>query len=205
MDIQVNRDNYDFLKYSNLERWADYYFQLKEIFKNSVSSVLEIGIGDGVVGSYLRQNSSIKYTGVDYAADVNPDIVADIFSVPVPDKSYDAACAFEVLEHIPFEDVPRALTEMSRIARKYLLVSVPHFGPQITFSCKLPLLPKLSFFWKIPYPKEHVWNGQHYWELGEKGYPASRLRNLLGKFGDILYDYVPKEAPYHHFFVIKIK
>jgi SAM-dependent methyltransferase len=48
---------------------------------------------------------------------------ASAYELPFDDKSFDCVCALEVLEHL---ERPRdALTEIARVARKALLLSVP--------------------------------------------------------------------------------
>ena len=49
--------------------------------------------------------------------------------MPVEDGAYDAIVCSQVLEHLPFEDVERALAELARVARVGLVVSVPDATP----------------------------------------------------------------------------
>jgi ubiquinone/menaquinone biosynthesis C-methylase UbiE len=49
---------------------------------------------------------------------------ADAEDLPFADGEFDMACAIEVLEHVP--DPERTLAEMVRVARRHVLVSVPH-------------------------------------------------------------------------------
>ena len=62
------------------------------------------------------------------------DIVSDILSIPLPDRSLDAIMCTEVLEHIP--DPLGAIKEFSRLIKPggYLLITAPfasitHFAP----------------------------------------------------------------------------
>ena len=75
---QVSKEHYRFSKYADEARFASYYHQLKEILDASPASVVDIGVGDGVVGDYLRRRGSVEYVCVDYAADLNPDVVAGL-------------------------------------------------------------------------------------------------------------------------------
>lgn len=201
---QVEKDAYQFSSYAHAGRFVSYFHQLRYIHQYSPQTVLEIGVGDAVVGSFLKQNTQIAYTSVDIAEDLHPDIVAPVQKIPVGDKSYDVSCAFEVLEHIPFDQFESAVKEMVRVSKKAVLISVPHFGPPLQFSLKIPFLPHIRFSVKIPFPKTHVFNGQHYWELGKKGYPVSRVRNILKKHGKLVEEYIPFENQYHHFFILEV-
>jgi hypothetical protein len=73
----------------------------------------------------------------------------------------------------------------------------------VSFSCKIPFLSEVRFAIKLPFPRKHVFNGQHYWELGKKGYPRSRIYKKLSNYGTLVRDFVPFGSSYHHFFSIK--
>jgi ubiquinone/menaquinone biosynthesis C-methylase UbiE len=200
---QVDKDHYRFSRYAHTDRFASYFYQLKEIHEAGAKTVLEVGVGDAVVGNYIRDNTSISYKSIDVAADVNPDVVGSVLDLPFEDGTFDAVCAFEVLEHIPFESFEKAVSEMSRVARKNVLISVPHFGPPVKFLIKLPFLPEIRFAFKIPYRRKHIWNGQHHWELGKKGFTEKAVLSVLNKHGKVIRNYVPFENQYHHFFILE--
>lgn len=203
---QITKDDgYRFGSYGFEGRFISYFHQLREILSLKPSSVLEVGVGDKVFGSFLKNNTTVAYTSVDIAEDLEPDVIGSVLSLPFEDKSFDVVCAFEVLEHLPFEDFDTALSELSRVAKKAVVVSLPHFGPMMSFSFKIPLIKEVRFAYKLPLYKEHVFNGQHYWEIGKKGYPTSRIREKLRAHGKITRDFVPWGSGYHHFFTTLIQ
>ena len=202
---QVGRENYRAGKYAKLDRFASYAVQVELIGATQPLSVLEVGVGDGVVSEYFRRHSSIAYKTVDFAADLTPDIVADVRELPVEADSFDTVCAFEVLEHLPFSEFEIAMRELMRVAKKYVLLSLPHFNHPIKVSLKVPLLPEIKLLFQIPHPKVHVFDGQHYWEIGKRGYSARRIRSILSKYGALEREFVPFENPAHRFFVIRKK
>ncbi len=202
---QVDREAYEFSRYSSSGRFVSYYHQLRCLLALRPRSVLEAGVGDGVIGDYLRRNTTVAYQSLDIAADLRPDVMGSVLAIPLPDRSVDIACAFEVLEHLPFDHFERAVRELARVARTHVLLSLPHYGPAFTFSLKLPLLPKLTLAFKVPHPLVHTFDGQHYWEIGKRGYPPRRLRAILQTIGDIEEEFIPFESQYHHFFVLKIR
>ncbi|MEX0931932.1 MAG: class I SAM-dependent methyltransferase [Candidatus Paceibacterota bacterium] len=206
MTTQVEKEHYNFEKYGHVGRWVSYHHQLKEVLLCNPSSILEIGVGDKVFGSYIKNNTTISYTSFDTAEDLHPDIVGDITKpLPFGDTTFDVVCAFEVLEHIPFEQVEGAIREMVRVSKKGIVVSVPHFSHPLKFLLKIPLVKEIAVAFRIPHPKEHTFNGEHYWELGKKGYSVERLLTLLKKYGAIKKHFVPFGYQYHHFFVLEKK
>ncbi len=202
---QVDKTHYDFSRYAFEGRFVSYYYQLREALALSPQSILEVGVGDKVFGSFIKNNTTVSYLSVDVAADLRPDVVGSVLALPFPDKSHDVVCAFEVLEHLPFEQFDKAVSELARVARTHVVLSVPHFGPMLSFSLKIPFLPHLHFAFKLPFPKKHEFNGQHYWEVGKQGYPLSLIRQKLSTQGRLVKDFVPFGNPYHHFFVIEIE
>lgn len=202
---QVDKSQYRFEKYAFEGRFVSYYWQLKEVLALDPSSVLEIGVGDRVFRSFVKNNTAVSYTSIDVAEDLHPDVVGSVLELPFANQSFEVVCAFEVLEHLPFQEFDTALTELCRVARTHVVVSLPHFGPMLSFSLKIPFLPQIRVAWKIPFPKKHVFNGQHYWEIGKHGYPISLMRKRLSAHGELERDFVPFGSPYHHFFVLKLK
>ena len=199
---QVDARAYEFGSYVHMDRWSSYYYQLIEIFACKPVSVLEVGVGDGVVGERIRAGG-VSYTSVDIAEDVHSDITASVTSIPVEDMSYDTVCAFEILEHLPFDKFDIALAELARISKCNVLLSLPHFGPSLRLEFKIPFLPRVRLAWKVPVPKKHVFNGQHYWEIGKRGYSIRRIRHAIEKHFSIKKEFVPFENQYHHFFVLE--
>ncbi|MGC9605503.1 MAG: class I SAM-dependent methyltransferase [Minisyncoccia bacterium] len=199
---QVDKKSYSLRGYSQPERWVSYGSQLRTALDLEPESVLEVGVGDKVFGSYIKNNTNISYKSVDIALDLAPDIVGDVLKLPCADRSFDVVCAFEVLEHVPFADLDRALGELDRVSRRHAVISLPHFGPPVRFLLKLPFLPYFRLAFKLPYPKEHAFNGQHYWEMGKRGYPARKVREIIRRHFQIRREFVPFGSPYHHFFVL---
>ena len=207
MNKQVGKEHYNFSSYVSLDRWASYWQQIKEIISLQPAEVLEIGVGDKVLASYLKNNTKINYKNVDIAEDLAPDIIADVRHLPMADDSFDIVCAFEVLEHLPFADFDQALSEMKRVSKKHILISLPHWGRHFAFKI---FLPKIGYKkWQYKFDKKpivHEFKGEHYWEIGKKDYPLQRIKKYIEKCGlEIVKDEIFFESPYHHFFTLKKK
>ena len=51
--------------------------------------------------------------------------------LPFGDGAFDCITAFETFEHLPPESVPAALAEVRRVTSRYVLATIPSFGPNI--------------------------------------------------------------------------
>ena len=204
---QVDKTHYSFEKYFYPGRWMSYWYQTKEISsKADITSVLDVGPGTTFMHDILKiHRPDIEYKTLDIAQDIQPDFIGEVTAIPLPDDSYDAVTAFQVLEHIQFSDFEPALLEMRRISRKYVFLSLPHFGTSIELQFRIPPFKRVQFFFKIPRPKTHVFGGQHYWEIGKKGYSPKKIRDIMQKHFIILNEYVPFENQYHHFYIMEKK
>ena len=195
--------NYFDPNYDDEKRWMSYFHQVKEILAFKPESVLVIGKGNGLVSEYLKLDG-IKTVTLDIDKSLGPDIVASVIKMPFKDNEFDIALCAQVLEHSPYSDFEKSLLEIKRVVRSGAVISLPHFGPAIRFLFKFPIFPEIKFMIKIPYPKKHIYKGEHYWEIGKLGYPARKIKKSIKEIGfTIEKDYIVFENPLHHFFILK--
>ena len=91
----------------------------------STARVLDAGCGEGVLVDEYAGRLAIEGLDANYAsARVRR---GSLTALPYPDATFDRALCLDVLEHLSFEDQPRALAELHRVLRPggELLVSVP--------------------------------------------------------------------------------
>ncbi len=98
-----------------------------------VSSVLEVGVGEGDVSERVRARyPAASVVGVDlpdgtlaaeWARRDLHNAFASASRLPFADRRFDLVLAIEVLEHVP--DPAAALTEIARVARDAVVLSVP--------------------------------------------------------------------------------
>src|SRR5215212_4320947 len=108
-----------------------------EVVALSPRTFLDAGCGEGFVARrILDAVPDITLTGCDVsgaaleiAASTNVGarfVAGSVVELPFPDCSFDVVGCFEVLEHLP-DDLPsRALSELARVARQAVVLSVPH-------------------------------------------------------------------------------
>lgn len=202
--LQVQKQHYFSEGYNHKARWITYFYQMRLLQDVHAKTVLEIGPGHGWMATILR-SLGVDVKTADFDPELNPDYVAEVGNLPMEDGSFDVVCAFEVLEHLPFEEFQHNITEMARAAKSHVIISLPdHRRTLINFSLKLPFLPTVALFVKIPSLKKHVFDGQHYWEIGKRGYSPKAVRDKIRAAGLVLErSFVPADAPMNHYFVIR--
>ncbi len=92
-------------------------------------SLLDVGCGTGLLVYFLRL-FGVKAYGVDvsdYALSKAPRTIvpylkaAEILKLPYKDQSFEVVTTFNVLEHLPLSDIPKALKECNRVKINYCL------------------------------------------------------------------------------------
>src|SRR3989338_10935584 len=102
--------------YDSLGRFISYFYQIKETINTKPKTILEIGIGNKTVCYYLKY-AGFHVTTLDINKELNPDKVGDIRDIPFPNNQFDTVIACEILEHIPFLDLPKAFEELKRVSK----------------------------------------------------------------------------------------
>jgi len=194
--------NYSFTKYDTQSRWQSYWHQINQVLKQNPNNVLEIGVGNKLVSDYLRKQG-IKVITADVNKNLNPDVEACVLNLPFENNAFDVVLCCEVLEHLPFNHFEQALGEIKRVTKQTVILSLPHFGPPIKLSFKIPFLKEIKLAFKIPFPKKHIKN-EHFWEIGKKDYPLKKIKSTLQKHFVISQTFIPFENQYHCFFVLKV-
>ena len=113
-------------------------FLLGVIPSGQCDTLLDVGSGRGVfLFPLLREFPELEVTSMDIlphrvelldcvrlggVANLHP-MLGDICGCALPDKSFDVVTMLEVLEHIP--DTEAAVKNAVRLARNYIIVSVP--------------------------------------------------------------------------------
>lgn len=202
--MSVPIPEYKSAKYEHLDRWISYYRQIQEVFSLRPANLLEIGKGSGLVSTVLKSRG-LDVVSLDIDPEVKPDVVGSVLALPFEDKKFDVTLCAEVLEHLPFEEFPKALSEIRRVTRCAVVLSLPNWGWTFWLGLKLPMLPKLDFFWKLTGVLKHPSGGEHFWEIGKRGYPLRRISTAIEKAGfRIRKTYLKPDSSYHRFFLLDV-
>ncbi len=96
------------------------------------ASLADIGCGNGVFVNYLKEKlPNLNLLAIDRSKTALKFVKTeskegDIADIPLPDKSYDCVSCLEVIEHLPVGVYKKALSELARISKKYVIISVPY-------------------------------------------------------------------------------
>ena len=90
--------------------------------------VLDAGCGEGVLVDEFAHALAIEGLDPNYSSDRVR--TGSLLALPYADASFDRAMCLDVLEHLQYEEQPRALAELFRVLRPSgeLLVSVPNLA-----------------------------------------------------------------------------
>lgn len=203
---QVEKSHYEFQKYVGKPRWTSMWHQLDELKRLSPERVLEIGPGPGLFKAVAGQ-FGVRVETLDLAADLNPDHVGSVTDMPFVDNSFDVVCAFQVLEHLPYDLAMQGYREMRRVSRGNLLISLPDAKLVWRYAGYIPKVGAFDRLVTRPFatPKQHEFDGEHHWELNKRDYPLERIMADFSDEDSQIKTYRVKENPYHRFFVITPK
>ena len=192
-------------EYDSKGRFISYWHQIDEVMTIGLAPVLEIGIGNGFVSDWLKKRQ-IDVTTMDIDHRLGPDKVGSILSLPFPDGAFKVVTCFEVLEHLPYEDFPKALSEIYRVLGEYALLSMPDCNRSYQVGIQIPMLGEFKKLIQLPRAKQtrHILGGQHCWEIGKEGYPLSRIISDMKRVEfEVEKTFRVFENPYHRFFKLK--
>jgi ubiquinone/menaquinone biosynthesis C-methylase UbiE len=208
MQKQVEASHYEFKNYISKERWSSFYHQIDEIIAINPASVLEVGVGSGLLGMMLKNVIRCNYQSIDVDEELKPDFTGSVLQMDFQDNSYDVVGCFQVLEHLSYEQCfHKALSEIFRVAKKAVIISLPDTGRVLRLH-----IPKICNQKIVKRPfvkkKEHKYDGQHYWEINKKNYEIDKIIEKINAVSRSYNFFMEKEFrvwenPYHHFFVLK--
>ena len=201
---QVNKAHYDFKSYMDKGRWMSVWHQLNEVIKLEPKTCLEVGPGPGLFKN-VSSNFGIHVETIDLDPELQPDHVGSATSLPFDKESFDVTCAFQMLEHLPYSASLDAFSELVRVSKKGVVISIPDAETVYRWQVWIPTVA--AFDRLIPpkgsKPKEHVFDGEHYWEINKVGYMLDKVIQDLTKICKMENTYRVMENPYHRFFVFR--
>jgi len=205
MKLQIETSHYFNMFYDSKKRFISYWHQIYEIIKLEPKRVLEIGIGNSFLSKYLKDRN-LKVITLDIDEKLNPDKVGSVLNIPFADNSFEVVACYELLEHLPYENFFKAISEIFRVSKSYSVLSLPdksRFCSLYLQIQKIVIFKKLLGLPRISVPI-HKFDGEHYWEIGKAGYPLEKITKDIQRTGfKIEKTYRIFENPEHRFFILR--
>lgn len=118
------------------------------------ASLLDAGCGNGLFCNYVQGRGRVsRVVGLDRSRTALKYVKTEKFQgsiteLPFADREFDCVTSLEVLEHLPVRTFEDARREIARVAKKYIVISVPNnqiLGEGMTQcpSCKTRFDPDL--------------------------------------------------------------
>lgn len=142
--------------------------------------LLEIGVGTQFTANYLR-SKGVTVSTLDIDAEKQPDIVANVAAYDFP-RSYDAILAFEVFEHLPFDDFRASLGRLAGASRRHVFLSLPRNRKvALDLRVKLPKLRARQLQWRVR--KGRIDEPYHVWEIDHGDITVESLEREFAAHG----------------------
>ncbi len=191
MALQVDKNHYFKARYGDLRRFVSYFYQIDFIRNTGAKKILFIGVGDSLVSDYLRKISDIELTTFDIDPALNPDVVGDVKKLPFEKNEFDCVVAYEVLEHVPFEDFSQILSQLREITREWVVLFLPI--RQIGFECilRFPFIRKILNrpFLRIllTIPIKFPGSSHHHWVIDNKRFSIKKICQSIENYFNIIH------------------
>lgn len=97
-----------------------------------VRTLLDVGCGNGVFTNRLAlARPEIHVTATDRSREAlkyvdTQKFTSDMTSIPCPNASFDCVTCLQVIEHLPYDRYQPSLSELARVARRYIVIGVPY-------------------------------------------------------------------------------
>ena len=163
----------------SIKQWQ-FYWQQQKLMEGNIDpneKILEIGVGSGFTANYLKSKGYHVET-VDIDAAKKPDFIMNIADADPTFFDYDVILAYNVFEHIPFDDFLKVMNDFNRSRVSKLFIGLPMFKKIIIeINFILPYLNPVHI--KVFKSRRKLSTNHHHWELGYKSFNLKTLEKEL--------------------------
>ncbi|MFH1931813.1 MAG: methyltransferase domain-containing protein [Pseudomonadota bacterium] len=181
----------------HLSNFDNTYYQYRDLrLCGDVKKLLIIGPGQGLDTQVLKWRE-YEVTTFDIDKTFNPDAIGSVHGLSIyDDGSFDAIIVSHVLEHLAVPYLDRCLSELSRVG-KYCLIYLPVAGRHFQLRLKMDLkgidlsyiFDLFNFFHRPDGVTPRYCQGQHYWEIGMRGFRVADLVRRFEKHFEVIIHY----------------
>lgn len=109
--------------------YGDRVHMVKRLLPADIATILDVGVGKGeIVNDIYQMDKNVKALDVSIEALKYvqcPSTIGTIQDLPYKANAFDLIMCLEVLEHLPDSVFKAGVSELQRVADKYLLIGVP--------------------------------------------------------------------------------
>lgn len=183
----------DFLKKLDFLNWYRFFFILKELAEFEPKNILEIGPGEGTIKRVFEPFTS-RYAVMDLNPRLSPDFLGDIRTpFKEAENKFECVIAADILEHIPFNDLPEALQNIYSYLTPsgVALITIPH---RAWFLFWMNWLTYAHHIWRAPEwlrnltqrvrgRRENPIDRDHQWEIGDGHHKIADVEKVFKESG----------------------
>ena len=201
----------DYLSSLDLVTWLRHYHVVRDLLARAPQAVLEIGSGDGVVRRCVLPMVP-AYSVLDINPKLDPDYVGDLRAGDSRLVSrFDAVVATEVMEHLPYADLPASLDNLYAWLQPggCAFVSLPHRKSSVSL-----VTPRQKLHtWRFPngllslseayhrFVRRRIWIDPHHcWEIGDGRVTRAGVQRCFSEAGFTLKKHLA--LPYCDYWVL---
>lgn len=175
-----------------------------------VKKLLIIGPGQGLDTQVLKWRE-YQVTTFDIDKTFNPDVIGSVHDLSMFDNgSFDVAIASHVLEHLAVPFLDHCLSELARVGR-YCLIYLPVAGRHFQLRLKMDIkgidlsyiLDLFNFFHRPDGVTPRYCQGQHFWEIGMRGFRVADLVRRFEKQFEVIRHYRNRDWNPSYNFILK--
>jgi len=177
-------------------------FQIRQLRSFNPQRMLEIGIGNGFVSTFMRQ-AGVEVITADINPALEPDICAPLHELPrhLQGEVFDVVSCCEVLEHMPFDDFGNNLDILRGFASQ-AFISLPHHFPWLGIMGRTGIhnrFMNVALGMRIPC-RRRLTDG-HYWEINSEWQTrrSALMAHMRKRFATVDSGVFPMNR-YHFFF-----
>jgi hypothetical protein len=209
--MPVDRDAW--ARQLNLSNFVNSYYQYRDLqLCGDAKTILIIGPGQGLDTQVLRWRG-YEITTFDIDATFKPDKIGSIHDLSMFSESrFDVVIASHVLEHLAVPYLERSLAEIARVGR-YALIYLPVAGRHSQLRLRMDLkgldlsciADLFNYFHKPDGVTRRYCAGQHYWEIGMRGFRKADVLQRLRRYFDVIEHYRNRDWNPSYNFVLRSK
>jgi hypothetical protein len=206
-------DRPEWFRQLHLSNFVNAYYEYRDLESlPNARRVLIVGPGQGLDVQVLRWRG-YDVTTLDIDDTFQPDQVGSVHDLSrFADGHFDVVIASHVLEHFALPYLDQALAEIARVAR-YAIVYLPLHGRPAQVRIKLPFgghdIP-ITFSLFNPFKKAdgmtpRFMGGQHFWEIGLRGFRVRDVERRVSAHFKVLSKYRNQDWMGSYNFVLESK